>query len=797
VQYWKRQLEGAPPSLELPTDRPHPPVQSFKGAVSPFALSAELSRGLQDLASRCGATLYMVLLAAFQVLLSRWSGQKDIVVGSPIAGRTHRETEGLIGLFVNTLVMRSDLSGNPTFTELLAQTKETTLGAYEHQDIPFEKLVDEMQPARDLSRQPIYQVNFTFQNLPAESLLVPVERGLRTRFLGVGHVTAKVDLGLYVQEAGSGLQGALEYATDLFDRPTIEGLAGSFRTLLAGIMAHPEQRVAALPLLSHVERHRLLVEWNATESQSANAGIVCDLIAEQVARAPHAAALEFGGKTLTYAELDSRSNQLAHYLQSVGVGPDVIVGFCVERSLEMVVGLLGIWKAGGAYLPIDRQSPPERLAFMLDDARVAVLLTQQALEESLPTHWARVVSLDGDAERIARCPMSSPSSAATPDNCAYVIFTSGSSGQPKGVVVSHRGLRNLAEAQRRGFGVEPHSRVLQFARLSFDASVSEIVMSLTAGATLCLTQPSWSAARDLAQALKERRISTVTLPPSALAMLEGQEFPALQTLVVAGEACAAMQAACWASRCRFINAYGPTETTVCASFGQWDGADSVVSIGRALSNTQLYVLDEVLEPVPAGVVGELYIGGIGLARGYSNRPGMTAECFIAHPFADGQRLYRTGDLVRYRADGSLVFVGRCDTQVKLRGYRVELGEVEAALLMQESVKQALVVLREDAPGEERLVGYVVSECSAPETSELRLKLRERLPDYMVPSAIVVLEALPLTPNGKVDRAALPAPEGRPEIEEYFEPRSPTEEILVGIWREVLRLDRVGIHDDFF
>ena len=794
LSYWKEQLSGAPAALELPTDRQRPAVASFRGGVVPVDLDAGLTASLGELGRRQGATLFMVLLAGFQALLSRWSGEQDVVVGSPIAGRTHRGTEGLIGFFVNTLALRTDLSDDPTFETLVSRVRETALGAYAHQDLPFEKLVAELQPGRDLSRQPVFQVSFTLNNVPEASLELS---GLSLRQLAGAHATAKFDLSLHLTETPEGLRGSLEYAADLFDAATIERLARYLVTLLGEAVADPVVPVSRLALLDAAEREQLLVEWNATAAPYPEL-CVHELFAQQAARTPDAPALMCGDAMMSYRELDERSNRLAHHLRTLGVGPEVVVALCLERSTEMVVGLLAILKAGGAYLPLDPSYPPERLAFMLTDAAAPVLVTSEAFAKLAPPEL-RCVSLDHPDEqaRIAASPATPTGPTTTPDNLAYVIYTSGSTGKPKGVMVRHGGLTALAEFQH--FLFKPAGiNILQFAQSVFDASIWEMVMALRSGGTLHLSSDPLSlAGGGLAHALRRNRINVATLPPSVLPLLEGQEFPDLETLVVAGESCPLEVAQRWSRGRRFINAYGPTETTVCASWAEF-GEGAVVPIGRPISNTRLYVLDGDLEPVPVGVSGELYIGGCGLARGYLGRPGLTAERFVASPFGRGERLYRTGDLVRYLPDGNLVFLGRLDHQVKLRGFRIELGEVEACLLGHVGVAQAAVLVREDDPGEKRLVAYAVArEGQVPGAGELREHVRRHLPDYMVPSAFVLLDALPLTSNGKVDRKALPAPEGRPDVGAYAAPESPAEELLAGIWSEVLKLERVGRNDNFF
>jgi len=723
LNYWRDRLQGAPAALDLPTDRPRPAAQSYRGASHSFVLPKDLSAAVAQFSQHEGVTLFMVLLAAFKIVLSRWSGQADIVVGTPTAGRPRRELEGLIGFFLNVLALRTDLSGDPSFQELLGRVKQGALGAYENQDVPFEKLVEVLQPVRDLSRQPVFQVLFALQNVPRESLRLP---GLTLRSGGDEQTTAKFDLSIYLRETAQGLRGVIEYATDLFDAATIERLAGHFGALLERIVVDPAAKLSTLSLLGEAERDRVLVEWNDTAAEYPKDKCLHELFAKQAAKTPDAIAVVFEDKRLSYRELERRSNQLANYLQRMGLGPEMIVGLCIERSIEMVVGLLGILKAGGAYLPLDPSYPQERLAFMLTDSQAPIVVTHSRVESTLPVSWARTVCLDLERSEIEAQPVDAPESEVGADNLAYVIYTSGSTGQPKGALLQHRGLCNLASAQVSGFEVLPNSRVLQFASLNFDASISEIAMAFCGGATLCLTKDILSADTDLARILVDLQIDTVTLPPTVLPLLDGKDFPSLRTLVVAGEACSTELATYWMSRCRFINAYGPTEATVCATFAAHTEIGKRLSIGRPISNAQAYVLDDMLAPVPVGVAGELYVGGVGLARGYLGRAGLTAERFVPSPYRDGERLYRTGDLVRWRPDGELEFLGRIDQQVKLRGYRIELGEIEAALSRRPSVRQAVVVAREDAPGDERLVAYVVPDrdkiAASPRPQDIRFSL---------------------------------------------------------------------------
>jgi amino acid adenylation domain-containing protein/non-ribosomal peptide synthase protein (TIGR01720 family) len=800
LSYWEQQLTGAPALLELPTDRPRPAVQTFRGATQFLALPEPLSQKLKTLSQRSGVTLFMTLLAAFQTLLYRYTGQEDICIGSPIANRNRSETEELIGFFVNTLVLRADMSENPTFQELLGRVREVTLGAYAHQDLPFEQLVEALQPERNLSHQPLFQVMFALQNAPMPALELP---NLTLSSLEIESGTAKFDLTLSMEDTEQGLVGSLEYNTDLFHGTTISRMLGHFQTLLEGIVAEPDQRLSDLPLLTQPERQQLLVEWNDTQADYSKDVCIHQLFEAQSEQTPEAVAVVFEGQQLTYRELNCRANQVAHHLRSLGVGPEGLVGICVERSLEMVIGLLGILKAGGAYVPLDPDYPKERLAYMLSDSQVPVLLTQEKLMLGLSEHQARVVCLDRDWGVSLAENEENPVSGVKPENLAYVIYTSGSTGKPKGVLVTHQGLCNLSSAQIRLFDLHSDSRVLQFASFSFDASIWEIVMALCSGAMLCLgTRESLLPGSSLMKVLLEYAITHITLPPSALAALPTEELPALQNIIVAGEACSMGLFAQWSKGRRFFNAYGPTESTVCGTVYECPNGSDKLPIGRPIVNTQVYILDPHLQPVPVGVPGELYIGGAGLARGYLNRPELTSEKFICNPFSDEPRarLYKTGDLARYQPDGNIEFLGRLDDQVKIRGFRIELGEIEAVLGQHPAVQETVVVVREDIPGNKRLVAYLVTkESPALSMQELYRFLKQQLPEYMVPSAFVLLDALPLTANGKVDRRVLPAPDTtRPElVGTYVAPRTSVEELLAGIWADVLGLEKVGIHDNFF
>ncbi|HKP51511.1 MAG TPA: amino acid adenylation domain-containing protein [Chloroflexia bacterium] len=860
LDYWKGQLAGAPAALEMPTDRPRPAMLTYRGAKQPYRLTGDLAQELKGMVRREGVTMYMALLSAFTALLHRYTGQTDIVVGSPIANRTRPEIEGLIGFFVNMLALRTDLSGDPTFRELLGRVREASLGAYGHQDLPFDRLVEEMQHERNLAYHPIFQVAFVLQNAPTVALQLP---GLSIANLEVDKVdmgTARFDLMFIIEEREEGLSVEVEYSTDLFDASTITRMLEHYRVLLEGVVAQPDQRVSELPLLTDEERQQLLVEWNSTHTDYPRDECIHPLFERQAQQTPDAVALIFGEKRLTYQELDQRANRLARHLRDMGIGRETLVGVCMERSIEMVVALLGVLKAGGAYVPLDPSYPEERLRFMMEDTQISVLLTQAVLAEKLPAHVARVVRLDTDWSDIARQSSEPLESETTAENLAYVMYTSGSTGQPKGIGVPHRGVVRLVKNTNYA-DLSDDQVLLQFAPISFDASTLEIWGSLLNGARLVI-YPTTDVPllEELAQVIEEYGVTTLWLTAGLFHhMVEGghlRGLTSLRQLLAGGDVLSAPHVRKaiqqLGSGCTLINGYGPTENTTftcCYPMTQSAQVGDSVSIGRPIANTQVYLLDRHLQPVPVGVAGELYIGGDGLARGYLNRPNLTAERFVPNPFlsaefgvrsaewdeeakegskqkAEGSnynphsagswampnsgtphlegRLYRTGDLARYLPDGRIEFLGRIDQQVKVRGFRIELGEIEAVLAQHPSVQDVVVTARErdDAPGDKRLVAYVVGDSGQgqPSTpSELRQYLKERLPEYMVPSAFVQMEKLPLTANGKVDRRALPAPElGRAEGDaEYVAPRNPVEETVAAIWVSVLGIERVGVHDSFF
>ncbi|NCR21291.1 MAG: amino acid adenylation domain-containing protein [Microcystis aeruginosa L111-01] len=802
LNYWKKQLTAAPLLLELPTDKPRPANPNFRGHSISFQINSELTEKLKLLSQKSGATLFMTLLAALNTLLFRYSGQDDILIGTPTANRNRQEIEPLIGFFVNTLVLRNSLEGNPTFSGLLQQARNVVLEAYANQDVPFEQVVDGLEIERSLSYNPLFQVMFALQNAPLNALELP---DLKAQYLAVENQRIKFDLSLILEEIetekGAYLEGFWEYDSDLFTVERITCMVGHFQTLLKGIVANPQQTVRELPLLTESEKQQLLVEWNQTQQDYPQNLCIHQLFEAWVEQTPDAIALIFKGEQLTYRELNSKANQLANYLQTLGVKPETLVGICIEPSLEMIVGILGILKAAGAYVPIDPTYPSERIAYMLDDSQLAVLLTQEKLVTSLPQHQAQVICLDSDWKEISTESKSSPITSLTPENLAYVIYTSGSTGKPKGVLVAHRGLCNLSQAQIKLFDVQPDSCVLQFASISFDASIWEIVMALCAGARLYLgTREELQPGQPLLQLLQEQEITHLTLVPSALTALSSENLPALQNIIVAGEPCPPSLVIQWASGRRFFNAYGPTESTVCATVAQCFEDMDVLPIGRPIANTKIYILDRYLQPVPIGVPGELHLASVGLAKGYLNRPELTDSKFITNPFSEksSDRLYKTGDLVRYGNDGQIEFVGRIDDQVKIRGFRIELGEIESVLNQYPQVKDAIVIVREDELKTKRLYGYFIPKTEALTSQELRQFIQDRLPDYMIPAFLIPLESFPLTPNGKVDRRALPLPKINPnELENYATPSTKNEQILAQIWQEVLGLKTISINDNFF
>lgn len=711
LAYWRKQLADIT-TLTLPTDYPRPAIRSLHGDDVVLHLNGELTEKINALSQQTGTTLFMLLSAAWQVLLGRYSGQTDVAIGSPIAGRLQSVTEQLIGFFVNTLVLRTDLSGDPYFLDVLTQVRTITLDAYAHQAVPFEVVVDAVQPERDLSRQPLFQATFVLQNISsARSELTD----LQIQRVDIDTKTAKFDLTLYMNETSSGLSGVLEYATDLFDRSTIVQMLSHFQNILANVVDNPQQSIHAISLLTSEERYHILTEWNATAIPSyLTTKYIHSMIAEQTSARPDAIALVFDQINVTYHKLDQLTNQLAHILQRQGVGPDIPVGICLDRSVELVIAVLAVFKAGGAYVPLDPQYPAERLQFIIQDAGVEIFLTQQHLPVELPANQTSVITIDDIWATAVDTPTTLLPVVTHPDQLAYIIYTSGSTGRPKGVMVPHRGLINLAHVLLTEFDISHCSRVLQFASLNFDAAITEIMMALVGGATLYLA-PATSLLDPhlLLETLRTHAITTVTLPPSLLAVLPAHDLPSLTVVASAGERCTPNIRIQWGVNRRFLNGYGPTETTVAASYhlGSDDESRASVPIGGPIANAQMYVLDTSLSPVPRGVAGEIYISGVGLSRGYLARPDLTADRFVPHPFSSqpGQRMYQTGDVGRHLADGTIEVLGRTDDQVKLRGFRIELGEIDASLQRHTAVRDAVSVVREDIPGHQQLVSYVVHQ----------------------------------------------------------------------------------------
>ncbi|MEU2543828.1 amino acid adenylation domain-containing protein, partial [Streptomyces iakyrus] len=808
LAYWRDRLGGLP-TLQLPTDRPRPAIRSTDGGFAEFRVPARTAQRLRAISREAGATMSMTLLAAFNVLLGRYAGTDDVVVGTPVANRNRAETEGLIGFFVNTLVMRTDLSGDPTFAELLGRVRETALGAYAHQDVPFEQLVDELVTERDRSRSPLFQVLFDYDNGQSGDAGEPTaarepENAAEPQGPAPDALPVRFDLVLTLGASGDELSGEFQYSSELFDPTTIERMAGHLVTLLDALAEDEDRPIDDLPVLTETERSLLLHERNDTAEPLPAVGGVHELIAARAAEHPDAVAVVCGDAFLAYGDLLARANRLAHHLRAAGSGADTVVALCLPRGIDMVVAALAVWQAGAAYLPLDPEYPAERLEFMLADSGAKVLVCAGATAEGLGAET--VIRLDEPtvADALAVLPASAPEVTTSPDQLAYVIYTSGSTGRPKGVQVAHRGVVNLAQAQARAFGVGEGDGVLQFAPFGFDAAVSEVVATLTAGGRLVVaTAQERGEPRALAALVREKDVRVATLPPSLLAVLEPADLAGLRTLVTAGERLEEAVAARWRGEYRLLNAYGPTEVTVCASIAVLDpDGQGVPSIGTPMANTRVYVLDDRLRPVPVGVAGELYIAGTGVARGYLDRSALSAERFVADPFAgDGSRMYRSGDRVRSLPGGELEFLGRADDQVKVRGFRIEPGEIVSALATHPAVRTAAVTPF-GAGNEQRLVAYVVPESQAegiPAVGDLRDHLQQSLPVFMIPSAFVELAALPLTPNGKLDRSALPDPEGvwAGVAGEFVAPGSGVERVLAEVWAEVLGVERVGVEDNFF
>jgi amino acid adenylation domain-containing protein len=802
LAYWRKQLHDLP-VLTLPAAHPRPAQQTFHGRQLRFVLPRELREGLLHLSRQQGMTMFMASLTAFHILLNRYTQQEDIAVASPIANRNRSENEGLLGFFANTLVLRANLAENPSCQEMLQRVRQVTLDAYMHQDLPFEKLIAELQPVRDRSRNPLAQILFTWRNERRISWEVP---GLQLSHVAWDSGQARFDLELYIGEDDEKLACYFIYNTDLFEAATIERMAGHFHNILQGMVADPGQRIGEIPMLGQEERRQLLVAWNDTVVAYPKDQCLHRLFEEQATRTPEATAVIWQDESLTYRDLNRRANQLAHYLQQCGIGPDACAGICIARSPDMVIGVLAILKAGGAYVPLDPTYPKERLAFMLQDAGISVLLTQSHLLPALPAFAGRIICCDTMSAQFAGESCVNPQSKVGSDHLAYLIYTSGSTGKPKGVLIPHRNVVNVVWAIRQRPGIACHDRMLAVTTLSFDTAAADLFGSLLNGAAVVIVpRDTMSDGLRLGDTILETQATVMQATPVTWKLLLAAGWPQRSFLRMwcTGEALPPSLAHELSQRGGELwNLYGPTETTIWSCLTLVPAEISAIAIGRPLANTSMYILDSHLAPVPVGVTGELYIGGDGLARGYLNRPELTAERFIPNPFSEkpGERLYRTGDLARYLADGNIEFIGRSDQQVKIRGFRIEPGEIEAVICQCAGVREAVVLAREETPGDKRLVAYVVPQPATTFSAQaLRAFLRQQLPDYMVPSFFVPLDKLPLTPNGKVNRQALPAPDShRGERELHFvAPQTPVQEMLVGIWSEVLRAEKIGIHDEFF
>jgi amino acid adenylation domain-containing protein len=791
--------------LNLPTDHPRPAFHSYDSVLAEFVLDERLTTELKELSQHHRTTLFITLLAGWSVLLARLSGQEYVVIGTSTANLGGNETENQTRFFANTRPFRLDLSGSLNVSELLKQARAQLIVAQQHQDIPCEQVCELAQPVRGPVHSPPFQVTFAWRNAPKGALeLSGLDIGLQSSL----YTVAEIDLTLFLQETGTTISGGTKYATSLFERATIERYLGHFRTLLQAMVSDDSRAVDRLSMLTAPERHQVLYGWNDTKSEFPADRCVHQLFEEQVEKTPDATAVLFEEASLTYAELNRRANRLAHRLRKLGVIPEDRVAICVERGFEMIAGLLAVLKAGGAYVPLDPAYPVERIRFMLNDCEPVALLTQKHLGDIVLDLDSRlpVLSLDEAAAWLHQPEDNIDPGVIglTPQHLAYVIYTSGSTGVPKGVMVQHRSVCNLVADQIQGFAVTPDSRILQFASFSFDACVSEVLVALSRGASLYLpARGAMLAGVSLTLFLTKNSITHVTLPPAVLRSLsEETKLNSVHTLIVAGEPLANSLAERWMEGRRLINAYGPTEGTVCATMHYCLAESNTPPIGRPIANTQVYILDSHCQPVPVGVAGELYIGGAGVARGYLNRPELTAERFLADPFSSEPRarIYKTGDLGRWLPDGSIEFLGRNDFQVKIRGFRIELGEIEAHLSEHASVREAVVIAREDTPDDKCLVAYYTSVNDEIIISAelLRSHLSDSLPEYMIPVAYVRLKSLPLTPNGKLDRKALPAPDGEAYVARGHElPQGEMETGVAAIWAEVLKLDRIGRNDNFF
>lgn len=810
ISYWKEQLAGAPTNLEMPTDRPRPSVQSLRGAAETFELPQDLLKPLETVCHQEQSTFFMILAAGFMAMLHRYTGQDDILVGTPVRARIQGESENSVNRFANTAVLRSKFSEHLTYRGLLQQVRERTQAANAHPDVPFDQLVAELTPERDPSHAPVVQVLFALHTAADASQASKCNSSDSQNAASLGY-----DLALILSETKNGFAGKIEYSTDIFQAKTIQRMCGHYTTILTSIALNPHQSISELPMLTERERVQILYDWNATQAEFPQT-CVHQIFEQQVALRPDSIAVLFEERQMTYRELNQRANQVANFLRKRGVGPEVLVGVCLERCPEVLVALLGIWKAGAAYVPLDPAYPVDRLSFMVSDSGTKVLLTDSKHKQLFGSSAGEIICLDSGWSVIAQENNGNPAPTATPSNLAYVMYTSGSTGTPKGVMILQSGLVNYLTWAIKTYGVKEGGSIPVHTSTSFDLTVTGLYPPLLVGGRVDIL-PEDVGGQSLVKALKQgRNRSLVKITPAHLELLNQQIRPeesagCTNVFVIGGENLVAESLALWrksAPATRLINEYGPTETVVgCCTYevAPGDPATGSVPIGRPVANTQLYILDRYRNPVPVGVVGELYIGGAGVARGYMNRPELNQERFIPDPFS-GQidsRLYKTGDLARYRQDGILEYFGRVDNQVKVRGYRIELGEIEATLASEPSVKSCAVLVREDEPGNKQLVGYVVSrEGKSPTAQDLQQFIKSKLPEYMAPSQFVFLPSIPLTTNGKVDRKALPAPTyghvaGATDDKGFAAPHTETEKAIAEIWSKLMKLERIGIHDDFF
>ncbi|MDX3662222.1 amino acid adenylation domain-containing protein [Streptomyces sp. ID05-26A] len=790
LEYWTAQLAGVPPVLELPADRPRPAVMRMRGGAVEFAWPAALKDRLDAFCLAERVTPFMVLLTAWNVLLHRYSGAGDIVVGTNVGNR-RAEIEDAIGFFVNTVALRTRVDADVSFLELLHQVRDTTLAAQQHQELPFERVVEALAPPRSTAHQPVVQTIVGMEDGQHSLLSLP---GIEISRVPAHSGTAKWDLELGVTSTEGGITGLLEFDSALYEPETVRRLLGHLETLLDSGLAAPSCPVGRLTMITPAERARILEDWNPVATARLDGVLVHELAESSADRTPDAVALVFEDQELTYRELDERANRLAHLLRSRGIGRGDFVGISLPRSLDLVVAQQGVLKSGAAYVPLDPEYPADRLAYMVADSGLRVVVTLAAFSERFPG----VATLPLDETDFSGVPAARLARTVEPDDLAYVIYTSGSTGKPKGAMLPHRGVVNLADELARMLGIGPGNRMLQFASFSFDVSVADIMVTLRSGATVVLAaQHDLQPGPDLARTITSQRVDVACLPPTVLRLTDPASVPGLRTLMAGGEACPEEVAAAWAVGRRFLNVYGPTEASIWITAADCDGTESPLPIGRPITGSTAYVLDAHQEPLPVGVPGELHLGGVQVARGYLNRPELTAERFVADPFGGG-RLYRTGDLARFRPDGQVEFLRRMDDQIKLRGYRIELGEIQTAVCAHPSVRAAVVIAREDVPGDVRLVAYAVAAdgCEI-DAAELRASLRRGLPEYMVPSAFVAVPTIPRNPNGKLDHHALPKPESVRSERVVVPAGNQTERTISDVWREVLRMDRVGADDNFF